>query len=139
MEQQYATIRQLGGEVLAVSFSKPERVAAFLQPHPLPFPTVSDPELEAYRTFTLGRTSWQSLLGLGVMARFAGMLWRGWLPRKPSAGDDLWQLGGDFVLDRERRLVFAYRSSEPTDRPAPEVLIEAMRRAAEAVKLPKFS
>lgn len=129
MAKHYEAIRALDGEVVAVSFSKPERVAAALKALPLPFPALSDPDLVSYHAYGLGRTRWRDMLRPGVLLRFGKMLLRGWAPRKPNRGDDVLQLGGDFVLDRQRKISYAYRSLEPTDRPSPEELLEAVRAA----------
>jgi hypothetical protein len=40
------------------------------------------------------------------------------------------QLGGDFLLDRAGRLVFAHRSANPADRPTMAALLAAARKAA---------
>jgi hypothetical protein len=64
------------------------------------------------------------------MLRYLRQMLRGWLPEKPGAGEDLLQLGGDFVLDGEQRIVFAYRSREATDRPPATAILEAVRQAA---------
>ncbi len=69
------------------------------------------------------------MLRAGVLGRYLGLLLRGWLPRKPCKNEDLLQLGGDFVLDAARRLVYAHPSAEPTDRPTIEELLQAVRRA----------
>jgi peroxiredoxin len=130
VQKHYEAIRQLGGEVVAVSFSKPEVVAAHLALEPLPFPMLADPEMTAYRAFGLGRTSWGTFFRGRVLGRYLRLIFRGWRPRKLQEGDDLLQLGGDFVLDRQRRLVYAYRSADPTDRPPPEDLVRAVRAAA---------
>lgn len=130
MQPHYDEVRRLGGELLVVSFSKPERVAAALTAHPLPFPVVSDTSRESYRAFGLGRTSWRAILDPRTFGKYVLMMLRGWLPRKPNAGEDVLQLGGDFVLDADRRLVYAYRSADPTDRPPPEELVRAVRTAA---------
>lgn len=127
MEEHYDEIRRLGGEVAAVSFSPPERVAAFLKPHPLPFPALADPEMTAYRAFQLGRTSWREIANPLVMGRFLKMMVHGWLPRTPGQGDDIFQLGGDFILDRDLRVRYAHASAEPTDRPTGPELVEAVR------------
>lgn len=115
--------------MLAVSFSPPERVAAYLDRHPLPFPAVADPTRQAYRLFELGRTSWRAMLGLRVVGRYLRLIFGGWVPDKAEKDDDLLQLGGDFVLDAQGRLVYAYRSSDPTDRPQARDLMQAVRRA----------
>lgn len=117
--------------MIVVSFSSPERVAAFLQAHPLPFPVVADPSRSAYNAFALGRTSWRVILGARVLFRFLKALLRGRFPGKPAKGDDLLQLGGDFVLDRQRRLVYAHPSADPTDRPPVEELVRAVEALGE--------
>jgi hypothetical protein len=125
----YGAIRALGGEVLVVSFSGPDRVAAYLKRYPLPFPAVSDPERRAYQAFALERTSWGRLVRPRVLARYLKLMLRGWLPWKSEKGADVLQLGGDFVLDDHRRLVYGYRSEAPTDRPQARALLEAVRAA----------
>jgi hypothetical protein len=127
----YPRIQEAGGEVLAVSFTKPQLAAYILQRDPLPFPAVCDPTLSAYHAFGLGRASWASMFRPRVIWRYLRVLLRGWLPRKLSKEEDLLQLGGDFVLDQRRRLVYAYRCVEPTDRPRPADLLKAVRAGAE--------
>jgi hypothetical protein len=64
-----------------------------------------------------------------VVLRYLGLIFRGARPRRPGEGEDVLQLGGDFVLDGAGRLVFAHRSAEPTDRPPIGQLLEAVERA----------
>ena len=125
----YPDIRALGGEVLVVSFTPPAKVAAYVRKYPFPFPVVSDPALAAYHGFALGRTSLGAMLRHGVIWRFLKSIVWGWLPKKPGTGEDILQLGGDFVLDGERRLVYAHPSGEPTDRPGTRVLLKELGRA----------
>jgi peroxiredoxin len=130
VKDSYETIRQLGGEVLVVSFSGPKQVRAYLDRYPLPFPAVSDPERVAYRAFALEKTSWASFLRPRVIGRYLRLMFRGWAPHKAQGGEDVLQLGGDFVIDRQERLVYAYRSKESTDRPSAKELVEAVRKAS---------
>jgi hypothetical protein len=130
VQKHHAEFEQLGGQVLAISFTPAAKAAAFLEKHPLPFPVLCDPERQAYRAFELGRTSWGLILRPRIIGRFFLALLRGRRPIKPNEGDDLMQLGGDFVLDGQRRLVYAHRSGDVTDRPSVEVLVEAVRKAA---------
>ena len=127
MAKIYDQIKALGGEVLVVSFTPPAKVAAYLARGPLPFPVVSDPDMAAYRAFGIGRTSWKSILKPAVLWRFVKVMLHGWLPRKPGANEDVLQLGGDFVLDRQRRVVYAHASRDPTDRPSNAELLNAVR------------
>ena len=123
-------IKELGGDVLVVSFTPPAAVAAYLERNPLPLLMVSDPTLVAYKVFALERTSWMGFFKPWVLFRFVKMMLRGWLPRKPGEGEDLLQLGGDFVLAHRRRLVYAHPSKDPTDRPSNQDLLRAVREAA---------
>lgn len=66
-----------------------------------------------------------------VLWGYLKLIWRGTPPEKPEPGEDLFQLGGDFVLDGVSRLVFAYPCKTPTDRPPPALLLDAVRKAAE--------
>jgi hypothetical protein len=40
------------------------------------------------------------------------------------------QLGGNVVIDANGVVTYVHASSDPSDRPKPEVLVEAVRRAA---------
>jgi hypothetical protein len=126
---QLEAFQQLNAQVVAVSFTPPARVAAFLTVRPLPFPALSDPESNAYRAFSLGRTSWDAMLHPRVLLGYLKLIWRGTRPEKPEPGEDLFQLGGDFILDGAGRLVFAYPSKTSTDRPSVTVLLDAVRKA----------
>lgn len=130
MQQRYEEIRSLGAEVLVVTQARPEQLAAFLREQPLPFPVVADPGRAAYRAFGLGRTSWRTILRPGVVLGYLRLILTGWKPRRSLAGEDVLQLGGDFVLDAQRRLVSMHLSAEPTDRPKVEELLRALRGAA---------
>jgi hypothetical protein len=96
----------------------------------LPFPIVADPSRGAYQAFGLERTSWQEILRGRVIWRYFRLMLRGWAPRRGNKSEDVLQLGGDFVLDKNRRLVHAHRSADPTDRPPVEELLQAVAAAA---------
>jgi peroxiredoxin len=130
VKERYADVQQLGGEVLVISFAPPAAVAAYLAETPMPFPVLSDPTQTSYRALGLGRTSWHALLRPGVLAGYLRLVLQGWRPRKANKEEDVLQLGGDFVIDPQGRLVYAHRSAEPTDRPPVEELLEAVRLAA---------
>ena len=126
----YPEIRSLGAEVLAVSFAAPSRVSSFFENDPFPFAIVSDPRLEAYRAFGLDRATVGSLFHPAVIGRYLKHMFKGWMPKKPGAGEDVLQLGGDFLLDAEGRLRYAHPNAEPTDRPSRETLWTELRKLA---------
>lgn len=132
MQKVYPELRKLGAEVVAVSFAPPRLVKNYVEKYPLPFPVVSDPERAAYRALALDRTTWREILRPRVLGRYLRFLFQGWMPQMGNREEDVLQLGGDFVLDAARKLVYAYRSAEPTDRPSAAELLEAVRRIAGA-------
>jgi peroxiredoxin len=125
--KRYEEFRQLGAEVLVISQARPEFLAMFLRAESLPCPLLGDPERTGYRAFGLERTTWGRMLRPGVLLRYLRLIFRGWGPRKPYREEDILQLGGDFILDAQSRLLYAYRSAEPTDRPSVEALLQAVR------------
>lgn len=127
MEARLDEFHAAGAEVWAVSFSPPDVVAKHLSRFPSTLPYFADPELTLYRSFALGRVSVWRLLAPSTLWRYARILVRGIRPGTPYPGDDVLQLGGDFVLDRDRRVRFAYSSSEPTDRPSVDAVLGAVR------------
>jgi hypothetical protein len=129
VRQGFEEIQRAGGAALAVASAPPSALAAFLARDPLPFPLVSDPGRRAYEAFGLERTTWANVLRPRALAGYLGLLLRGWGPRRPHPDEDVLQLGGDFVLDAEGRLAFAYRSRDPTDRPPIARLVQAVREA----------
>jgi hypothetical protein len=127
----YDEFRRLGGEVLVVSFAQPAFLATYERNEALPFSIVTDPSLDAYQAFGLERTSWRELLRAGVIWRYLRLMLRGWAPQRGNKGEDALQLGGDFVLDGRRRLVYAHCSAEPTDRPPVAELLQAVAAAVD--------
>jgi hypothetical protein len=125
----YEEIRRLGGEVLVISFAQPALLALYERDQALPFPIVADPSRTAYQAFDLERTSWREILRGRVVWRYLRLMLRGWAPQRGNKGEDVLQLGGDFVLDEGRRLVYAYRSIDPTDRPPVAELLQAVKTA----------
>jgi len=120
-------LRTLGCELVTVTLSSPQALAASLQAEPLPFPFVCDPDRTAYRALGLARGSWWMFACPRVLLYYLTQIVKGWLPRRPKGRDDMLQLGGDFVFDRHYRLVFAHKSQDPADRPAIADLLAAAR------------
>lgn len=115
--------------VVVVSQAKPEVLTRYLARQRWHLPIVGDPDRAAYRAFGLERTGWLTFFRPKVLLGYLAKMLRGHRLRTPYAGEDVLQLGGDFVLDRQRNVVFAYPSADPTDRPAINALLDAIRRA----------
>jgi peroxiredoxin len=122
--------REASTNVVAVSQAKPAMLAMFLRHSPQPFPVVCDPDRTTYRAFGLERTSFWSFLRPSVLWGYLRLIFRGSKVLLPYEGEDVYQLGGDFLLDRTGRITYAYRSRTATDRPTIQTLLDAIRDAS---------
>lgn len=112
--------------VLVVTQARPDVLSRHLSRAGWAVPVVCDPDRAAYRAFGLERAPWWTFLRPRVLFGYLFGMLRGYAPKMPYAGEDVLQLGGDFILDRNGRVVFAYRSAVPTDRPAVGKLLAAI-------------
>lgn len=126
MQAQYPAVRAAGAEVIAVSQSRPDVLRNHLRLSPRPFPVVCDPDRVVYRAFGLERGNWGMFFTGRALRRYLGLMLSGWRLRPVAPGEDVLQRGGDFVLDGNRRLVFAHRSEDPGDRPTVAQLLRAL-------------
>ena len=126
----------IGVELVAVSMSPPVGVAAYLAVHPGPVPIFADPERQLYVALGLGRTTWLRLLRPAVVWKYLKMIVRGGKVRRVPVGEDALQLGGDFLVGPDRRVLWAYRSADPTDRPSADAILAAVRALVPAAPPP---
>lgn len=114
-----------GAAVVLVTFTRPRNLRGFRRRLGLRYPIVADETRAVYRAYGLGRGPWWKVWGPGVLLAYVRLVRAGRRLERPT--DDTLQLGGDFVVDRDGRLAYAYRSQAPDDRPAVDALIEAVR------------
>lgn len=119
--------RSLGCGILIVTQARPDVLSGFLSHYPQPVPVVGDPERVAYHAFGLERTSWWTFFRPGVIARYFKHMFTGQRMRKPYAGEDVRQLGGDFLLNRAGDMIYSYRNPDPTRRPTVAELLTAVK------------
>ena len=112
-----------GASVAVVTFAAVEDLAAYRAHLELSVPVLSDPTRELYRRFNLGRGSRRDIYGVGTLRMYARLMRRGRRLTRPT--QDTRQLGGDFALDRDGRLIAAFRPSAPDSRPSLAQLIDA--------------
>lgn len=115
-----------GCSILVVSQAKPEVLAAHLGRRQYPVAFAADPDRAAYRAFGLGRARWRSFLRPDVLLGYLGGMLRGYVPWIPYRGEDVLQLGGDFILDRAGSVIYAHRSAVATDRPSAKEILAAL-------------
>ena len=123
-------IRAMGADVAVVTFAKPGALDDFGEYLGLSFPLLSDQSRRAYRTYGLEEGSFLQIWHPKVVLAYVKYALQGKKIRPPRRGDDLDQLGGDFVIDAKGHLTYVHRSLRPDDRPQAEELVRALRRAA---------
>lgn len=127
MAERITEFCKLGCDVAAVSMSGPDGLCRYLAQRAMPFPVLADPERTAYAAFELGRTTWARLLRPSIVWKYVRSIVRGARVRRIPEGEDALQLGGDFLVGRDRRLLWAHRGTEPMDRPSVDELLRIAR------------
>lgn len=127
MRERHGEFGRRGVAVAVVSFADPLKLAQYQQRHQWPFIMLADPERQAYNAFALKRLSWFQVFSPAALKLYWKLL-RGGMRQERYKGDDIYQSGGDFLLDREGSIRFAHRSQNPADRPASAQLLMVMDR-----------
>ena len=119
-------------EVVVVMFAPQRILRGYRARFASPLLVVTSEDRAAYQAYGLGRGPWWKVYGWATIRRYVQLLRAGRRFEKPRPQDDTLQLGGDFVVDPEGRVAYAFRSSGPDDRPAVDGLIEAVEASRSA-------
>lgn len=129
LDQQDA-ISRLQATVVLVAYDDVSLLGAkMLRDIELPYPLLLDERREAYTAWGMGRTNlFGAMLSPSLNARYLRLLLRG--ERFLGFAPDMFQLGGDFVVDRSGRVILAHRMRSNGDRAPVAQLIAALTAAA---------
>ncbi len=114
--------------IVVVSFASPESLARYQAKLNWPFPVLADPERKAYAAFALNRLSWWRVFSPATLKLY-GTLMRKGMARQDYGKEDVYQSGGDFLIDPRGYLLFAHRSEDPADRPSVATLLQVIDRS----------
>ena len=114
-----------GVAVAVVSFAEPAKLVPYQEHHQWPFPILADPQRVAYRKFALKRLLWLQVFSPATLRLYWKLL-REDMKREDYGRDDIYQSGGDFLLDRDGNILFAHRSQNPSDRPSALHLLQVI-------------
>lgn len=120
-----AEIKSLNTNIVAVSFGTPQWVDGWLQVTGADFPVWLDPNKQSYEKYGL-TSSASAAWGPKNLWYYAKALARG--EKLQGNRGDTSQLGGNFIVDRNGIVRFAYPSKDPTDRPPIEKLISTLHQ-----------
>lgn len=121
-------IRAVDGLTVFVVHDEPDLIRdTMLDGLDVPFPVLIDLDRTSYEAWGLRRASFSQVwLDPKVWKQYARLLLSG--ERLRSAGRDPRQLGGDFVVGPDGRLVYA-RPQERDDRPPAGELVDELERS----------
>lgn len=101
-------------QALVVSYGTMEWAKNWISETGVSFPFLLDADRKVYRLYELER-SFSRIWSPNVLVSYARLLLKGY-SLKPVMGDP-YQLGADFVVDKEGIVRLAYYSNNPADRP----------------------
>lgn len=111
-------------EVALVTFTRPRNLRGYRGRLGLPYRVLADEGRATYRAYGLGRGPWWKVWGPATLKAYARLLRKGARLERPT--EDTSQLGGDFVIDRQGRIAYAFRSTGPANRPSVDDLVAAV-------------
>jgi len=127
LRQHTAEIESLGLQVLVVTFERADLAAEYVVETRLPWILLLDPTRSLYAAYKMGRGRRSKIWGPAALWAYARLLWRGERPRRPSG--DIYQLGGDVLIDPAGKVVVWRVGDGPADRPVISSLLEPVRNS----------
>ena len=110
--------------IAVVTFTDPERLAAYSEHLNLSFPVVADPERRLYEALGLERGTIRQVWSLGTLKMYARLLKRG--RHLARTREDTRQLGADVVVDADGQIVKIFRPASPDARPSVDELLAVL-------------
>uniref|UniRef100_A0A8C5DSB2 Uncharacterized protein n=3 Tax=Gouania willdenowi TaxID=441366 RepID=A0A8C5DSB2_GOUWI len=109
-----------------------DAAALWLQQTGSSFELVLDQQRQLYKTLGLG-SSYSKVMGFDCLLRYSeyGVLNRGYPDVPPRLMEDIYQMGGDFLLDEEGNVILSHPSQTPLDR----LSVDHILRATDSVAL----
>jgi hypothetical protein len=110
--------------VVVVGFEASRRLRGYCRGLQLgTWPCLVDKSRTVYRLYGLGQLPWWRTFNLASLRGY----WRFWRQgrRMPGLRADLYQAGGDFVIDPDGRLALVHPGRGPHDRPSVEQILAA--------------
>ncbi len=123
VSEKYPRLQAAGIDVLGVGHAPPPVVRQFLARDQIPFPVVTDVSRESYKAMGLPRVPLWHFLRPRIVVDAVRLLLRGEKIRRLTRTEDIQQLGGDYLIGRDRTVLYAYPSRDATDRVPVETLL----------------
>lgn len=114
-----AALEARSTRVAVVAFGSVEGARLWLQQTGCTFDMLLDPQRKIYRSFGLG-SSFAKVMKFGCLLQYSeyGAAGRDFPDFPPHLLEDIYQLGGDFLLDAAGKVLLSHPSKNPLDRPS---------------------
>ena len=109
-----------------VACSLVDTASSWVQSCGFDFPLAVDTERELYVSLGLPRSV--LIWTIPTLTKYAEQLRAGIKHLASGKGDDIYQMGGDFVVDSAGKLAYIYRGKTSYDRPLVKDLIAALKQ-----------
>uniref|UniRef100_A0A3B4TM56 Selenoprotein L n=1 Tax=Seriola dumerili TaxID=41447 RepID=A0A3B4TM56_SERDU len=112
--------------VLVVSFGSLEGAQLWLEQTGCTFDMLLDPQRKIYRSFGLG-SSYAKVMKFGCLLQYSeyGAVKRDFPDVPPRLLEDIYQMGGDFLLDEAGKVLLSHPSKTPMDRLTVKDILQA--------------
>lgn len=125
-------LERAGLAVVVITPDRPSRARTFVEEHDIPFPTLTDPERNAYRAYGLMDGSFGQLLNPRIIARGIEATLKGNFIGRPTSSPR--QLPGTAIVDRTGRLRHLHHARDSSDHLASGQLIDLVREIRETMR-----
>lgn len=127
LEANQALLEARSVRVLVVSFGGVEGAHVWQEQTGCTFDMLLDPQRKVYRTFGLG-SSYSKVMKFGCLLKYSEYraVDRDFPNVPPRLLEDIYQLGGDFLLDEAGKVLLSHPSKTPMDRPTVKTILQAV-------------
>jgi len=111
-------------KIKAISFAEPPVLKDYKKHFEWKLDLYADPQRKLYHLFGLKRLGVLNIFHPKSILKYTTYFLQG--KKIQKATQDIYQMGGDFILNAEGRLTYAFRSHRPDDRPSVNELLKAL-------------
>lgn len=130
MREREAEFDQWGLKVVVVTFDHDFLARGYVADTGLKWPLLIDGDRQVYRSYGMLNASFLDVWGPRTWQAYAGELLKGRTLEK--SGDDIYQRGGDVLIDPQGIVRLHHVGSGPADRPAVELIFKIITGATES-------
>lgn len=127
MRQHELELARLDIQVAVITFEEPWRVEAYIQETGDSWPILIDPSRSLYQAYGMERGRSRDIFGWASWLSYARLMLRG--RRLRRATSDIYQRGGDVLIDPDGVVRLCHVGQHPADRPAVKALLEIVHQA----------